>query len=205
VPERRLRLVVSALGAAAGGMLGYGAWTHILSFVYRVPAGIEEPVLGLDAGFYLFTLPFLDVLYQLLFLCALLAVGAAVVFAVLRTGRELGGEVIDLTRARSGGWPGKGGGNGGVAFHPAANRELDDGAVQDAIGRTLAALAIVLALGRLLAIPHLLYSSWGAGQTPSSVPFPGMPSPTARSSWSSPAAAPNSCSPPPPSPSRPVA
>ncbi len=161
VKDQRLRAVATTLGGAAGGLLGYGAWATILSFVHRVPAGIEEPILGLDAGFYLFTLPFLDVLYQLLFLATLLAVGAAVVFAVLHTGKEIG-EVIDLQRARARHGPGP----VDITLHPAATRELDDGAVQDAIGRTLAALALVLAAGRILAIPHLLFSSWGAVSGP---------------------------------------
>lgn len=157
VPDRRLRTGAAAVGIAAGGLWGYGAWDVILRFLHRVPAGVSEPILGLDAGFYLFTLPFLDALYGLALTCAAVGVGAAVVFAVLRAGERVG-SVIDLHR--------QGRGDGGLTFHPAAMRGLDEGAVLDALGRALAAFALVLAAGRMLAIPHLLFSHWGAVSGP---------------------------------------
>ena len=154
VRDGRLRAAASAVGAAAGGLWGYGAWDVVLRFVHRVPAGVSEPLLGLDAGFYLFTLPFLDALYGLALTAAVLAAGAAVAFAVLRAGERLG-SVIDLRRQRERG-------DGGLTFHPAAARGLGSGAALDALGRTVGALALVLAAGRLLAIPHLLFAHWGA-------------------------------------------
>jgi uncharacterized membrane protein (UPF0182 family) len=35
-----------------------GAWREAVLFVNGTEAGLNEPLLGLDAGFYLFTLPF---------------------------------------------------------------------------------------------------------------------------------------------------
>jgi hypothetical protein len=153
VRDRRLRFGAAAIGTVAGALWGYGAWDVILRFLHRVPAGIDEPILGLDAGFYLFTLPLLDSLFALALTCTLIAAGAAALFTVLRSAEHVG-EVIELRRRQ------------GLTVHPAASRELDDGAIQSALGRTLAAVAIVLALGRLLAIPHLLFSSWGAVSGP---------------------------------------
>ncbi len=157
VPDRRLRAAAAAVGAAAGGLWGYSAWDVILRFVHRVSAGVSEPILGLDAGFYLFTLPLLDSLYGLALTCATLGVGAAVVFAVLRAGARVG-SVIDLRR--------EGRGDGGLTVHPAAARGIEEGAALDALGRTLAVFALVLAAGRLLAVPHLLFSRWGAVSGP---------------------------------------
>ncbi len=69
-PARRLTPTISPWTegvAAAGGLLwGLGAWEPTLLFMNRAEAGISEPILGLDAGFYLFTLPFLEKLHGLL-------------------------------------------------------------------------------------------------------------------------------------------
>ena len=153
VRDRRLRWTGAALGAAVGALWGYGAWDVVLRFVHRSAAGVAEPVLGLDAGYYLFTLPLLDALYTLVLTAAVLAVGAAVVYAVLQSARRAG-SVVEMHRSQ------------GLTVHPAASRELGEGAVMDALGRTLAVLALVLAAGRLLAVPHLLHSQWGAVSGP---------------------------------------
>jgi hypothetical protein len=68
-PARRLRPAVSPwaelAGAAGGAVWGLGAWREALLFVNGTEAGLSEPLLGLDAGFYLFTLPFLEALLGL--------------------------------------------------------------------------------------------------------------------------------------------
>jgi uncharacterized membrane protein (UPF0182 family) len=78
-PARRLRPTVSPLaelvGAAGGALWGLDAWQPALLFVNRAEAGITEPILDLDAGFYLFVLPFLELLQHLLLW--ILAVAAA--------------------------------------------------------------------------------------------------------------------------------
>lgn len=153
VKDPRVRWTGAALGAGVGALWGYGAWDVVLRFVHRSPAGVAEPVLGLDAGFYLFSLPLLDALYTVALTAAVLALGAAVVYAVLQSARRAG-SVVEFHRSQ------------GLTVHPAASRELGEGAVMDALGRTLAALALVLAAGRVLAVPHLLHSRWGAVSGP---------------------------------------
>ena len=58
-PARRLLPIISPwaelVGAAGGGVWGLGAWQSALLFFNRTSAGVSEPILGLDAGFYLFT------------------------------------------------------------------------------------------------------------------------------------------------------
>jgi len=143
---RRVRLGATGFGILVGGLWGRGAWQVILRFVHRVPAGVSEPILGLDAGFYLFTLPFLDVLYGLAFTVAGIAVVAAVAAAVLAAGREEG-TVIEMRGVR------------GLTVHPASRSVA--GVALAGLLPGLVAFGLVLAVGRLLAIPHLLYSSWG--------------------------------------------
>jgi uncharacterized membrane protein (UPF0182 family) len=65
--------------AFLGAMWGLAAWQEVLVFLHRVPSGISEPIFGLDAGFYLFTLPLLESLRSLLWI---VAVGLAGMTAV---------------------------------------------------------------------------------------------------------------------------
>ncbi len=78
VPELHwLRRAALALGSVLGGVFGFSAWDEALLFLNRVPAGLADPILGRDAGFYLFALPLLDRLYALLLGLALLGVALA--------------------------------------------------------------------------------------------------------------------------------
>jgi uncharacterized membrane protein (UPF0182 family) len=87
-PARRLLPALSpwaALAAAAGGLLwGLGTWEAWLLFLNRAEAGISEPILGLDAGFYLFTLPVLEAIHGLLQWLLVVLVVATVISALLR-------------------------------------------------------------------------------------------------------------------------
>jgi len=87
-PARRLLPIISPwaelVGAAGGGVWGLGAWQSALLFFNRTSAGVSEPILGLDAGFYLFTLPFLEALLGL-FQWVVLVSAVAAVAAVLLT------------------------------------------------------------------------------------------------------------------------
>ncbi len=73
---------IAALGAAVvGGIAGIaasGAWLTFQMLVHQVPFGTRDPIFGMDAGFYVFTLPALSRLYEWLigWLAAALAVVA---------------------------------------------------------------------------------------------------------------------------------
>ena len=59
-----------------GGLWGYTQWETVLKFMYRLSNQTVDPILNKDTGFYLFSLPFYDALYSLLFLLALIAAAA---------------------------------------------------------------------------------------------------------------------------------
>ena len=85
-------------GAVIGAIWGLANWEELLLFVNRVDADIHEPILGLDAGFYLFTLPFLDQLLALALWIALIAVAAALGSALRleRSGHPALREEVDV-------------------------------------------------------------------------------------------------------------
>jgi len=80
-PARRLQPALSPWAELAaglgGGLWGLAHWEQALLFVNATAAGVSEPLLGLDAGFYLFRLPFLDALVGLFQWCMLVATVAA--------------------------------------------------------------------------------------------------------------------------------
>ncbi len=74
-PWRIGRAGFAVLGGLIGLTWGLNSWETIFLFVHRVSVGIADPIFGRDVGFYLFTLPFLDAVYSLLILLAVLALG----------------------------------------------------------------------------------------------------------------------------------
>lgn len=109
IPARRLRPEVfpwAEIAAAAGGALwGLDAWEPALLFVNRASAGISEPMLGLDAGFYLFSLPFLAAaqgLLQWVLVVAAASAGTAIALHLRETGAE---ETKPKTTDRGTLWP----------------------------------------------------------------------------------------------------
>jgi uncharacterized membrane protein (UPF0182 family) len=130
------RLVrVSALASTIGGALwGLSYWQHALLYLNRVNTGVTDPVFGQDTGFWLFALPFYQKLYALALFAAVVALGAN----LIATFEQSGGGGIQLRRARQ---------RGGQPFL--------------ALLTAAAAVALVLAAGRLLAAYGLLYSEWG--------------------------------------------
>ncbi|MCG6958287.1 UPF0182 family protein, partial [bacterium BMS3Abin03] len=84
IPESRkyIKKVTQGLAFIIGGAWGLSSWEIMLKFWVRESAGIAEPIFNKDAGFYLFTLPFLDRIYILLILLTFLSL-IALLFAVL--------------------------------------------------------------------------------------------------------------------------
>ncbi|MCF7982985.1 MAG: UPF0182 family protein, partial [Thiohalocapsa sp.] len=87
-PARRLQPTLSPwaeLAAGVGGLIwGLGAWRPMLLFFNRAPAGSAEPLLGLDAGFYLFTLPLLQTVHGLMQWVAVVLAAATVIALLLQ-------------------------------------------------------------------------------------------------------------------------
>jgi uncharacterized membrane protein (UPF0182 family) len=86
VPLKKSYLKKFALGLAfvVGGIWGYSNWQVMLKFWFSVPVGVSEPVLGIDSGFYLFTLPFLDRIYSLLIILTVISIGALLFTSFLK-------------------------------------------------------------------------------------------------------------------------
>lgn len=62
-----------AVAAVLGVMWGLGSWQVILRWLHGGATATADPILGMDTGFYLFTLPFLDALYGLALILGCLA------------------------------------------------------------------------------------------------------------------------------------
>jgi uncharacterized membrane protein (UPF0182 family) len=165
----------AALAAAVlGGFWGYESWETLLMFVHREGVGLEEPVFGLDAGFYLFTLPMLDVLQTLLLSIAFVAFGASVFWALTRTMPDLAdlqgmaerlGGGRRIVRRDDGNVVILGAPEGNFPLRRPANQD-DDGRTLPVVARTLAFLALIVAASRLVAAFHLLFSRWGTVSGP---------------------------------------
>ncbi len=75
---------VQLLALFIGGAWGVSNWEIILKFWKQVPTNLYDPVFGKQTGFYLFSLPFLDILYSLLFMLALISFIAVFISVFLR-------------------------------------------------------------------------------------------------------------------------
>jgi hypothetical protein len=127
----RLRRWAALVAAAAGVVWGLAAWEPLLLFLNRVPGGMEDPILSVDTGFYLFTLPLLDSVFWLALFVALTGLATALFF-----------EEDDSGRVRA------------AAPHESPGEPL-------LIPMASLILALVLAGGVCLGVFHLLYSSMG--------------------------------------------
>jgi hypothetical protein len=83
IPAPLLRL--AAIAVAAGGALifslvFYGQWDTYLRFRYGGSFGLTDPLYGIDAGFYLFRLPFYELLQSSLTVSALMTLMAVLAF-----------------------------------------------------------------------------------------------------------------------------
>jgi uncharacterized membrane protein (UPF0182 family) len=72
------------LGVILGGFWGFTNWEIILKWWYGVSTGVKDPILGKDVGFYLFSLPFYDALFDLLFMLSVISLVASFITTYLR-------------------------------------------------------------------------------------------------------------------------
>ncbi len=136
------RVWPESLGVVFGLVWGTQHWETVLRYWYGVTTDVRDPILGLDTGFYLFSLPFYDALYGLLLLVSLTGMAAAVAYLMAPRGRE---EIEDLGRQQ---WP---------------VRVFRD---YRAAYFNLGGVGVVLGVGQWLNIYHLMYSEWGAVSGP---------------------------------------
>ncbi len=135
IDPARLRPLVMLAAAGVSILLGLSAganWETVLYFWYGVPFGTTDPVLGRDIGFYVFTLPLLQVLHGGLMVT--LTLSAIAVVAAYVFGGALGTDTQ------------------GFSASPQAIRH---------VGLLAAALLLVLAFGAWLRIPQMLIDPSG--------------------------------------------
>jgi uncharacterized protein len=143
----KLRSSIRWIAVAASGLYGMTAsassWDVILKFLYRSSTGVNEPVLGKDAGFYLFSLPFFEYLYSLFFMLVVFFL----ILAALPSLREAGPYLI------------KGFGLSSNEEEVDRTPPLSAHSRAFVVGGVL--LLIVLAAGKLISKYQLLYSEHG--------------------------------------------
>ena len=88
--ERGATVVVPVLVAIIAGLAVASAWRTVLAWRYHVPFGTVDPQFGHDLGFYVFTLPALELLLDfvlaILFVCLALAAFVHLLFGAITTG-----------------------------------------------------------------------------------------------------------------------
>lgn len=134
--KRVIRNVAVGLGAIVGGIWGNGNWNVFLKFWHQASTEIYEPIFELSTSFYLFTLPFLDSIQNILFIITVITLIASVLSIIGYRTHE-----------------------GNIEF----NNPFTDSAEKDirAIYLNFAMLVLVVALGTYLSKYHLLYSEDG--------------------------------------------
>ncbi len=71
--QRIIRYSAVIAGAVISSLMLYSDWEIILMFLNRVPTTISDPILNMETGFYMFTYPFLRMIYGLLLILIIIA------------------------------------------------------------------------------------------------------------------------------------
>jgi uncharacterized protein len=103
---RTVRLVLSGFGALLGVFIGSPQWQSVLRFFNRIDSGLTDPLLKMDAGFYLFSLPLIDAIYGFLIILAIITLIIGILASLPRGAHFLRGEyrqIEDDTGQRGGG------------------------------------------------------------------------------------------------------
>ena len=90
--NRYLRWIVVGASAVVSGLWWFPRWEMFLMFVNRVPTAVSEPILDKPVGFYLFTYPMLQSIYQHLLLLSLIAASASLI-GRMRIARDNGDRI----------------------------------------------------------------------------------------------------------------
>jgi len=83
----KMRWAIVSVSGLYGGLRWAGNWQNILKFLNSQSSGISDPIHSLDAGFYMFTLPFLDFITGFTIVLGLMMLALAVL-SKLRSGMD---------------------------------------------------------------------------------------------------------------------
>ncbi|MFP4268300.1 MAG: UPF0182 family protein [Spirochaetaceae bacterium] len=141
------RWIALGLGGIFGMLTAATSWDVILQFLNRTSVGVTEPVLGKDAGFYLFTLPFLEFLYGFFFGLVILVL----ILTGLSASRNVG-ELIQNVRSN-------------LTGRNEEVRDITPGGAREGTSKLLiyagSLLLLLMALGKLLDRFRILYEESG--------------------------------------------
>ncbi|MGD9300569.1 MAG: UPF0182 family protein, partial [Desulfobacterales bacterium] len=129
-----IRIAAVVISGLIGLLQGAANWEIILKFIHRAPTQLPDPIFEKPVGFYLFHLPFYDVVYASILVFSLLALAATAIAAFVSI---QSGETVE--------------------FQTASDRK-----VRHSVFRCSGVLLLVLALGKYLDRYHLMYSELGA-------------------------------------------
>jgi uncharacterized membrane protein (UPF0182 family) len=145
-------LILGVFLAVIMGLVASSQWLSVTRFLHQLPFGIAEPAFGLDASFYVFTLPVLRFVHQWLLGAVILIITTSLAVYAVVSAYELG---VNLER---------------VAF--ALPR-----AVKAHLAILGASVALLLAGNHAIDVYELVYSTrgaaYGAGYTDLRVQAPG--------------------------------
>ncbi|MBO0828068.1 MAG: UPF0182 family protein [Streptosporangiales bacterium] len=89
--SRKIAVVIAALVGLIGGLSLDGAWETVLGFVNRTAFGTKDPQFHMDAGFYVFTYPFVRLVIDTAFAAVVLGFFAAAITHYLFGGLRISG------------------------------------------------------------------------------------------------------------------
>ena len=139
IDRKGLQLIaagVSGLAALFMGVFASSQWMVWLQYQHATPFGEVDPLLGRDIAFYVFQLPFLDFIRNLLVSVVVLSLASATAAYIL---------------------------SGAVGFEPQAGLKISRGARQH-LSLLIAALLLLLAWGASLDVPRTLLTPAGVLQ-----------------------------------------
>jgi uncharacterized membrane protein (UPF0182 family) len=136
-PARSIRWIAVAIGTLFGALWGYSNWDIIVMFWNQVPTSLNDPIFGKSVGFYLFTLPFLDICSTLLFIISFLGIAASFVQAYVHLDRQ------------------------GIALYSSPGTSELTRQPPTSLYVNASVFLLVLAYGKLLDRYHLMYSRGG--------------------------------------------
>jgi len=144
IPKNRrfVRITSIIIGTIAGAGWGYANWGIILKFLDRISTSLVDPIFGKNTGFYLFTLPFLDNLYGIIFWLVLIALFATFSAAFLNINPE------------------------GLFLKLPLDTDVSTAKTYKGLYINSAVFIFVLAFGKYLARFHIMYSSKGVVNGP---------------------------------------
>lgn len=140
--RKLLRYAALGLSAVVGGLWGFGNWSTILQWWFRVNTELVDPIIGQDTGFYLFSLPFWDSIYSVLIILSVIALVASALSRYRLIKRDENDYQIALAR------------------------DADERRINRSLYINGGILLLLAAAGKFLDRFHLMYSDLGAVSGP---------------------------------------